>query len=72
MPRRLPVRPAKILGNFFVLFILFVIFFVYYAFVFVTWGPRANGKSITPHSLPTMAGQRQLWDGDGAIFEVCL
>lgn len=41
MPRRLPVRPAKILGNFFVLFILFIIFFVYYSFVFVTWGPKA-------------------------------
>jgi hypothetical protein len=44
MPRRLPVRPAKILGNFFVLFILFIIFFVYYAFVIVVWGPKANGK----------------------------
>lgn len=45
MPRRLPVRPAKILGNFFVLFILTVIFFIYYAFVFVVWGPKMNGKS---------------------------
>jgi len=50
MPRRLPVRPAKILGNFFVLFILFIIFFIYYSFVIVTWGPRANGK-YTIYSL---------------------
>ena len=44
MPRRLPVRPAKILGNFFVLFILTIIFFIYYTFVFVVWGPKAKGK----------------------------
>lgn len=41
MPRRLPVRPAKIIGNFFVLFVLIVIGVVYYTFVFEIWGPRA-------------------------------
>ena len=42
MPRRLPVRPAKIIGNFFVLFVLIVIGVIYYAFVFEIWGPRAK------------------------------
>ena len=44
MPRRLPVRPAKILGNFFVLLVLTIISFVYYAYVIVLWGPRMKGK----------------------------
>merc|ERR1711935_1024615 len=42
MPRRLPVRPAKILGNFFVLLVLTIIAFVYYAYVIVLWGPRTK------------------------------
>lgn len=41
MPRRLPVRPAKIIGNLFVLFVLTVIGSIYYAFVVEVWGPRA-------------------------------
>ena len=44
MPRRLPVRPAKVFGNFFVLLVLSVIALIYYAFVFVVWGPRIHGK----------------------------
>ena len=46
MPRRLPVRPAKILGNFFVLLVLAIIAFVYYAYVIVLWGPRMKGKYL--------------------------
>ena len=45
MPRRLPVRPAKVFGNFFVLLVLSVIALIYYTFVFVVWGPRMHGKS---------------------------
>ena len=45
MPRRLPVRPAKVFGNFFVLLVLSVIALIYYTFVFVVWGPRADSKS---------------------------
>ena len=44
MPRRLPVRPAKVFGNLFVLLVLSVIALVYYTFVFVVWGPRADSK----------------------------
>ena len=44
MPRRLPVRPAKIIGNLFVLFVMTVIAFQYYTFVFLVWGPRSIGK----------------------------
>jgi len=39
MPRRLPVRPAKIIGNLFVLFVLIVMFTVYYTYVGVVFGP---------------------------------
>lgn len=44
MPRRLPVRPAKIIGNLFVLFVMFVIGTIYYTYVFVIWGPRTIGN----------------------------
>jgi ammonia channel protein AmtB len=44
MPRRLPVRPAKLIGNLFVLFVLLVITFVYYTYVIVVWGPRSMSK----------------------------
>lgn len=46
MPRRLPVRPAKVFGNFFVLLVLSVIALIYYTFVFVVWGPRADSKYL--------------------------
>ena len=42
MPRRLPVRPAKVFGNFFVLIVLSVIALIYYTTVFVVWAPRAE------------------------------
>lgn len=41
MPRRLPVRPGKILGNIFVLLVGAVMGTVYYTYVCV-WGPRAR------------------------------
>ena len=44
MPRRLPVRPAKVFGNFFVLIVLSVMALIYYSFVFVLYGPRAESK----------------------------
>jgi hypothetical protein len=44
MPRRLPVRPAKIFGNFFVLIVLTIIALIYYSFTFIVWGPRAQSK----------------------------
>ena len=44
MPRRLPVRPAKVFGNFFVLIVLCLMAVVYYTFVFVLFGPRAESK----------------------------
>ena len=40
MPRRLPVRPAKLIGNLFVLFVLMVISLLYYTYVFIVWGPK--------------------------------
>ena len=48
MPRRLPVRPAKVFGNFFVLIVLTIILTIYYTYMFQVWGPRAKGKSIDP------------------------
>lgn len=44
MPRRLPVRPAKVAGNLFVLFVLLVISFIYYSYVILLWGPRIEIK----------------------------
>lgn len=41
MPRRLPVRPAKIIGNMFVLLVIVVMGLIYYANVFLIWGPQA-------------------------------
>ena len=41
MPRRLPVRPAKVVGNLFVLFVLLVIALIYYTYVVIIWGPRS-------------------------------
>jgi hypothetical protein len=46
MPRRLPCRPAKLIGNLFVLFVMLVIASVYYAYVFVVWGPRTLGSVL--------------------------
>jgi len=46
MPRTLPLRPAKVLGNFFVLFVILVISLVYYTFTFVIWLNRVPGKSF--------------------------
>lgn len=41
MPRRLPVRPGKILGNVFVLLVATVMTFIYYTYI-ILWGPRAS------------------------------
>lgn len=41
MPRRLPVRPAKVFGNFFVLVVLSIMALIYYTYTFIVWGPRA-------------------------------
>ena len=46
MPRRLPVRPAKIIGNLFVLFVMLVISLIYYTYVGVVWGPRIMSKHL--------------------------
>ena len=51
MPRRLPVRPAKVFGNFFVLIVLSMISFIYYTYVFIIWGPRAESKYINDFKL---------------------
>jgi len=40
MPRRLPLRPAKVAGNLFVMFLFCFIAFVYYAYVFRVWAPK--------------------------------
>lgn len=46
MPRRLPVRPAKVFGNFFVLIVLCLMSLIYYTNVFIVWAPRAYCKYI--------------------------
>jgi len=40
MPKRLPIRPAKIIGNVFVFIVLAYICSVYYLYVYVLWGPK--------------------------------
>jgi hypothetical protein len=48
MPRRLPVRPAKVIGNLFVLFVILVISLIYYSYVVLVWGPRVMSKYFFP------------------------
>lgn len=64
MPRRLPVRPAKIIGNMFVLLVVVVMGLIYYANVFLIWGPQAvqnadsskfKCKRSLPHPLQTIS-----------------
>ena len=43
MPRRLPIRTVKIMGNFFVLIVALTIGTIYYTFMAV-WAERVNGK----------------------------
>lgn len=45
MPRRLPIRPAKIIGNIFVLLVTMVLGLIYYTYVWVVYGPKLQGKS---------------------------
>ena len=52
MPRRLPIRPAKIVGNFFVLLILLVMGTIYYSYTFLVWLPRVKSKSNALNSIP--------------------
>ena len=57
MPRRLPVRPAKVFGNFFVLIVLCLMGFIYYTYIFVVWGPRAESKLYFEHLIQaTLSG----------------
>lgn len=49
MPRRLPVRPAKLIGNLFVLAALSLIFLVYYVYVGLIMGPKLMGKFKSSH-----------------------
>jgi palmitoyltransferase len=44
MPRRLPVRPAKIIGNIFVCIVLSYIGSLYYFYVFLLWAPYLQSK----------------------------
>ena len=46
MPRRLPVRPAKVFGNLFVLIVLSLMALIYYTYVIIIWGPKAESKSF--------------------------
>ena len=43
MPKRLPITPAKIVGNIFIVVILSFIATLYYFYVFQLWGPRIQG-----------------------------
>ena len=47
MPRRLPIRPAKIIGNLFVLLIVLVMGTIYYAYTFLVWLPKVKSKLNT-------------------------
>ena len=45
MPRRLPIRPAVLMGNFFVLMICVVMATIYYAYTHLVWLPKIKRKS---------------------------
>ena len=68
MPRRLPVRPAKVFGNFFVLIVLSMISFIYYTYVFIVWGPRADSKSTFFNRLISQIFRRQSGAGAANIL----
>lgn len=44
MPRRLPMRPAKIIGNLFVSLVFILMSFIYYTYVFLVWSPKLSSK----------------------------
>lgn len=44
MPRRLPLRPAKVAGNLFVMVLMIFIGTVYYTYTIVVWGPKTTAK----------------------------
>ena len=45
------MRPAKIIGNLFVLFVLIVMSTIYYTYVAVVFGPKLIGKRILRNDL---------------------
>lgn len=45
MPRTLPVRPGKLLGNAFVTLVASVMAYIYYTYVNI-WGPRADDSIL--------------------------
>lgn len=57
MPRRLPVRPAKLIGNLFVLFVMAVIAMLYFTYVILLWGPRCAGTSFIWAFLESFGAQ---------------
>ena len=57
MPRRLPMRPAKIIGNMFVLLVICVIGLIYYTQVFIIWGPKAIQESDNGRITTCKCGQ---------------
>ena len=61
MPRRLPVRPAKVFGNFFVLIVLSVMALIYYNYVFVLFGPRAESKYPFQNSNNDYFHKKFIW-----------
>ncbi len=66
MPRRLPVRPAKLIGNLFVLFVILVISFIYYVYVAIVWGPKtiSNHYTYTKHQYLIYLYRQLIRDGD--------
>ena len=63
MPRRLPLRPAKVAGNLFVMFLFCFIAFVYYTYVFRVWAPKILCKFRNP-----LIWYREQPAGGGTIF----
>ena len=71
MPRRLPVRPAKLIGNLFVLFVLMVISFIYYVYVVVVWAPKIISnyfKIFNIMSANFSTCRQPIRDGIASIF----
>lgn len=44
MPRRLPVKPDKFIGNLFILLVFATLIYIYYVYIGIVWGPKLIGK----------------------------
>jgi palmitoyltransferase ZDHHC2/15/20 len=56
MPRRLPLRPAKVAGNIFVMVLFSFIGFIYFVYAVKCWGPKLQSTNYAMPILTTFHG----------------